>query len=115
MAENCSARAIARRLLVPLRGRGAPFGIISLASREPGRLGHTQQALFEAIAHQIAVAVENARLYETLDARATRLQTLIRLNHLISASLDMDQVLREITQAAASFMEAPLVRIWIAA
>jgi signal transduction histidine kinase/CheY-like chemotaxis protein len=100
--------------MVPLHSRGTPFGLISLASREPGRLGLKQRALFVAIAHQIAVAMENARLYETLAARATRLQTLIRLNQLISASLDMDQVLREITKATATVMQVPFVRTWIA-
>jgi GAF domain-containing protein len=52
--------------------------------------------------------------YESQEGRAARLQTLTRLNRLISASLDMDHVLREITQAAAELMEVPCVRIWIA-
>jgi signal transduction histidine kinase/HPt (histidine-containing phosphotransfer) domain-containing protein len=52
--------------------------------------------------------------YESQEGRAARLQTLTRLNRLISASLDMDHVLREITQAAAELMGVPCVRIWIA-
>jgi signal transduction histidine kinase len=47
-------------------------------------------------------------------ARARRLQTLTRLNQLISASLDMDHLLREIAQAAATLMQAPLVGFFIA-
>jgi signal transduction histidine kinase len=51
---------------------------------------------------------------EDQHARARRLQTLTRLNQLISASLDMDHLLREIAQAAATLMHAPLVGFLIA-
>ena len=51
---------------------------------------------------------------EDQQARARRLQTLTRLNQLISASLDMDHLLREIAQAAATLMQAPLVGFFIA-
>jgi hypothetical protein len=51
---------------------------------------------------------------EDQHARARRLQTLTRLNQLISASLDMDHLLREIAQAAATLMQAPLVGFLIA-
>lgn len=51
---------------------------------------------------------------EDQQARARRLQTLTRLNQLISASLDMDHLLREIAQAATTLMHAPLVGFFIA-
>jgi PAS domain S-box-containing protein len=65
------------------------------------------------VANVVALAVRAARLYEGLESRATRLSILTRLNQLISASLDMDKVLRGIAQAAATLMDAALVRIWI--
>jgi signal transduction histidine kinase len=51
---------------------------------------------------------------EDQQARARRLHILSRLNQLISASLDMDHLLREIAQAAATLMHAPLVGFFIA-
>src|SRR6266511_105321 len=48
-----------------------------------------------------------------LETKAVRFQTLTRLNQLVSASLDMDAVLREIATAAARLMEAPFVQFWI--
>ena len=39
------------------------LGLMSLASREPGRLNASAHDLFLAIAHQIATAIENAQLY----------------------------------------------------
>ena len=67
-----------------------------------------------SLADQAGIAIENARLYETLEARADRLRTLARLNQLISSSLDMDAVLHEIARAAATLTGAPVVRFLIA-
>ena len=53
-----------------------------------------------------------AGLYGTLETRLTRLHALTSLNHLISASLDMQVVLQEIANAAATLMTTACVRIW---
>jgi signal transduction histidine kinase/CheY-like chemotaxis protein len=70
--------------------------------------------LLMLFAAQAAIAIQNVQLYEAIEARARRLDTMTHLNQLISASLDMDEVLHEITKAAATLMDVPLVRIWIA-
>jgi signal transduction histidine kinase/CheY-like chemotaxis protein/HPt (histidine-containing phosphotransfer) domain-containing protein len=99
----------------PLLYRGRLLGVITLNNADTGKL-FTQESreLLALFADQAAIAIENAQLYERQEVRATRLQTLTRLNQLISSSLDMDAVLREISQAAAQLMNVPLVRIWIA-
>jgi signal transduction histidine kinase/CheY-like chemotaxis protein/HPt (histidine-containing phosphotransfer) domain-containing protein len=48
---------------VPLRTPQKLLGMLSLAYREPGQLSLRQRDLFMSIAHQIAVAIGNARLY----------------------------------------------------
>ncbi|HUP36177.1 MAG TPA: GAF domain-containing protein [Candidatus Limnocylindria bacterium] len=67
-----------------------------------------------AFANQIAVAIENARLYQALDVRAARLRRLARLAHIVSSSLDMDEVLRAITEAAGELIAGPVASIWVA-
>jgi putative methionine-R-sulfoxide reductase with GAF domain len=96
----------------PLLYRGRLLGVITLNNAETGKL-FTQEAreLLALFADQAAIAIENAQLYERQEVRATRLQTLTRLNQLISSSLDMDAVLWEISQAAAQLMDAPLFLI----
>src|SRR5215510_8309742 len=44
----------------------------------------------------------------------TPLQTLVRLNQVVSSSLDLDKVLHEIAHAAAALMDAPFVHCLIA-
>ena len=54
--------------------------------------------LLGLFADQAAAALENARLYETLEVRLSRLQILTHLNQVVSSSLDMDKVLSEIAR-----------------
>lgn len=75
---------------------------------------HLAQMARSHAAQQAAIALENARLYETLEARFIRLQTLTHLNQLISSSLDIHAVLQEIARAAATLVNAPVVSFWIA-
>ncbi len=99
----------------PLLYRDRLVGVIALDNR-----GTTQpftkedRDLLALFAAQAALAIENARLYEALEERFTRLQTLTRLNQLVSSTLDTNAVLREIARAAATLMDAPVVSFWLA-
>jgi signal transduction histidine kinase len=99
---------------VPLQSPQRPLGVMSLASREPGRLKQRQRELLTALAHQISMTIQNAKLYEDQQIKAERFQNLTRLNQLISASLDMDRVLRELARTAATLMRVPLASFIIA-
>lgn len=74
----------------------------------------TLPSVLHKVLKQHELAMENLRLYAEQATRAARLQTLTRLNQLISSSLDMDAVLREIASAAATLMPVPLVQFWMA-
>jgi PAS domain S-box-containing protein len=49
--------------LLPLCVRGQALGVLGIIGPEGGGFSHGQLALFESIADQISVAVDNARLY----------------------------------------------------
>jgi GAF domain-containing protein/CheY-like chemotaxis protein/HPt (histidine-containing phosphotransfer) domain-containing protein len=108
-------QGIAAVIAAPLLSAGTLLGALSV-TRLSGAGPFTAEdlALLETFAGQAVIALENARLYETQEIRAARLQTLTHVSQLVSSSLDMDQVLREIVKAAAALTEVPLVRIWIA-
>jgi len=50
--------------LVPLRVRGQALGVLGIIGPESGGFSQGQLALFESMADQISVAVDNARLYQ---------------------------------------------------
>jgi signal transduction histidine kinase/DNA-binding response OmpR family regulator len=68
--------------------------------------------------HQIngnaAVAIENARLLGEARVREERLRTLSRVNQVVSASLDLDEVLGAIVRAATELFGGIPAWIWTA-
>ncbi len=69
------------------------FGIMTLASREAGRLGPKQANLFVAIAHEITVALQNARLFQETERNLERMRTLHEIDRAITSTLDLRAVL----------------------
>ena len=59
-----------------------------------------------------AEVTERKRAEQSKETQLLRLQTLTRLNQLITSSLDVDEVLREIARAAATIMHATVVSFW---
>jgi len=99
----------------PLVYRDRLLGVITINNEGTGRIfGAPERDLLTLFAAQAAIAIENARLYEALEARFARLRTLTRLTHIISSSLDIKEVLGEIARAAATLMDAATVNFWIA-
>jgi len=99
----------------PLVYRDRLFGVITINNEGTGRVfGVPERDLLTLFAAQAAMAIENARLYEALEARFARLRTLTRLTQFMSSSLDIKEVLGEIAQAAATLMDAAIVNFWIA-
>jgi signal transduction histidine kinase len=63
---------------VPLFARGDVAGLFSLSKREPGYFNDEHVRLAEAMSSQASVAVENAVLFEQMQASTVRMQALSR-------------------------------------
>jgi signal transduction histidine kinase/CheY-like chemotaxis protein len=111
---NALANELMTSLGVPIRIGDCVEGILFVDNRSPRPFTDYDETRLLRLADHTAIAIHNARLYESQGTRANRLHTLARLNQLISSSLDMGAVLREIAQAAAQLMDAAFVSFWIA-
>ncbi len=67
----------------------------------------------EVIGGQVGVLLRNARLREALEHRTARLRELVRINQVLSSSLDRRAVLAEIARAAARLTGAPSAAFWV--
>ncbi|RMF91648.1 MAG: GAF domain-containing protein, partial [Nitrospinota bacterium] len=101
-------------IILPLCYREQLYGSLAIATRSPHHFDAEEITVLQSFANQAAIAFANAKLYATLEQRLDRLQTLTRLNRLITSSLDMGAVLHEIAQAAATLMQTPAVAFWLA-
>ncbi|HIQ04070.1 MAG TPA: GAF domain-containing protein, partial [Anaerolineae bacterium] len=76
----------------PLLVRGEMIGALMIDSRQPGSYTEADAATAQALANQVAVAIENARLFTSLLQEKERLELLYRLSRHISESLDVRDV-----------------------
>ncbi len=109
---------IGSEMLAPLMVGRQVVGVLCVGRREPHRFSPAEVATLSALADQVAVAVENARLFEEvrrfsqeleqrveertqalaeameeLTREHDRVETLYRITSQLSASLDLDHVL----------------------
>jgi PAS domain S-box-containing protein/putative nucleotidyltransferase with HDIG domain len=73
----------------PLISRDRAVGVLSLYTAQPAFFSPERIEFFQAYAHQIAAALENARLFEEADRRLRQLQALRDIDAAISGSLDV--------------------------
>jgi serine phosphatase RsbU (regulator of sigma subunit)/putative methionine-R-sulfoxide reductase with GAF domain len=80
-------------LAVPLRVGDQHLGVITLAHSTPGRYGHEAQAMTTTFASYAAVAIENARLYDSAQEQAYASAALLQVAQAIVSLSDLDEML----------------------
>ncbi|HYM69035.1 MAG TPA: GAF domain-containing protein [bacterium] len=73
----------------PLITRTRTFGVLGLYSTQPGFFTSERVAFLRGYAHQLAGALENARLYDETARRSAQLQALREIDQVITGSLDL--------------------------
>jgi PAS domain S-box-containing protein len=87
--EICERFHIAALIAAPLHMRDRQFGTLVAFSRSPGHTFSARQAeLLDAIARQLAVAIEASELYEALEEEAAVSSALARVGQELIGSLD---------------------------
>ena len=69
------------------------MGVITLAHSTPGRYGHEAQAMTTTFASYAAVAIENARLYDSAQEQAYASAALLQVAQAIVSLNDLDEIL----------------------
>src|SRR5436190_1654747 len=83
-------------LVVPLRRKGRVIGALNLLSDRPDEFSGADQDILRQFAAHVAVAIENARLFEHEREYSETLETLARIGHEFGAILDLDALLTRI-------------------
>ena len=80
-------------LAVPLRLGDQSLGVITLAHSTPGRYGHEAQTMTTTFASYAAVAIENARLFDSAQEQAYASAALLQVAQAIVSLSDIDETL----------------------
>jgi len=83
-------------LVVPLRRKGRVIGALNLLSDTPGQFTDTDEMMLRQFGAHVAVAIENARLFEHERHYAATLETLAEIGREFAAILNLDELLTKI-------------------
>lgn len=98
----------------PMVIQGRATGFLSLDALTPGRFNEHHARLVAAFADQVAIALENVRLYQRALLSADRLGALYESGQEIAASLMPTSVCESIRRAVARLMPADILLIgWL--
>ncbi len=97
---------------VPIALRGSAYGNLYLTEKSAGASFTAEdQRLVETLASQAAVAIENARLYESATLWARQLEALNEVGTALAAEFELPRLLSLITRRLHELLDARLVTI----
>lgn len=109
-------RAIRSVIGVPLKRHQATLGVLEILNKvDNGQFSEEDLEIFQALAHLIAIAIDNARLYEQLKRESKEKHLLYQVGKKISSSLDTNEVLDAIIQNLHEVVDYDAVAIYLVA
>ena len=104
----------------PLTVRGRPLGVMIARHVLPPGAKADEEQLLKIVADQVAIAVENARLYEGVkllheetQERLRHTETLLAVSQDASATLELNEILRRTTRAMVRALGADTGGAWL--
>lgn len=99
---------------VPVILRGVSYGNLYLTEKEGGSdFTDEDEELVTVLASQAAVAIENARLYESSRSWARQLESLNEITAAMASEVDPDRLLKLIVTRLRELVDARFVAIWL--
>ena len=96
--QNPESRDIHGWIGAPLVVRDRGVGVLSVDSRRPGAYGAEEMEVVLAFADHAATAVANAQLFDEAQRRVQAMVALAETARVVTASLNLDEVLRRILE-----------------
>lgn len=94
-------------LCVPIKNRrGEVQGVLELLNKRTGPFTPGDEEILSLLASQVGVALANAQLYDGLRTNLDRLSRLMRIGTAISSELDLDDLLRTISETTSHLLQA---------
>ncbi len=92
-------------LVVPLRRKGRVIGALNLLSETKGQFTLVDEAVLRQFGAHVAVAIENARLFEHEREYTGTLETLAEVSREFGSILNLDELLRRLASVTRRLVE----------
>jgi signal transduction histidine kinase/CheY-like chemotaxis protein len=99
---------------LPLTVPGRTLGVMVARHVLPPAAKADEEQLLRIVANQVAIAVENARLYEETRLRLRETETLLTVSQAVSSTLDLTETMRRVAREAARAFGADMVGAYLA-
>lgn len=96
---------------VPIMLRGVAYGNLYLTEKESGDFVEEDEELVTLLAAQAAVAVENARLYQSATTWSQQLESLNEIGGALVSELELERLLNLVARRLRELIDARLVAI----
>jgi sigma-B regulation protein RsbU (phosphoserine phosphatase) len=100
-------------MAVPLLLQGKCIGVLDIQSNRLDYFTPDQQSILTLLATRLAIAIENARLFERVRAQADTLLLLNEVSREMSSILDVEQLLRSAAELTQRVIEYQILSIML--
>src|SRR5215475_13286406 len=100
-------------LAVPLMVQGKCVGVLDIQSNQLNYFTKDQQSILTLLASRLAVAIENARLFEQVRSQANTLLLLNEVSREMSSILDMEELLRRAAELVKRVIDYQILSIML--
>lgn len=96
--DHCICKDFRSAACTPLEAKGRLVGLLQLASPHAGHFTEDQRAFLTTVAGQVSASIENARLYDTVQAFNAELERMVeqRTHELESTQQDLAEKARQL-------------------
>ncbi len=98
---------------LPLTVRGRSLGVMAARHVLPPGAKADEEQLLKIVANQVAIAVENARLYEEIRQQLQRTETLLAVGQAVGSTLDLTEIIRRTTKEMVRALGADMGGAWL--
>ena len=105
--------SVRSELAVPLIVRGKVVGVLDIQSRHLDYFTRDQQNILTLLGSRLAIAIENARLFEQVKAQADTLLLLSEVGRETSAILDVEELLRRAAEQTKRVIDYQILSIML--
>ncbi|MGB5933599.1 MAG: SpoIIE family protein phosphatase [Anaerolineae bacterium] len=89
---------IQSELAVPLKTKTAVIGVLDVESDQLNAFDESDLVVLQSLAHQAAIAIENARLFDAEQRRAEQFRVIAEVGRQITSTLDINELLVQVVR-----------------